>query len=337
MRRNPTVVFVGPRQVAVEDRDVPKPEAGQLLVRTHCTLVSTGTELSLLEGDMPAGELWTSLRDYPCEPGYSNVGTVEDVGEGIERSWIGRRVVCWGTHTGYALVSDAHCWEVSADIGDEQATFVVLAGIALNGVRKSRLVFGESAVVYGLGLLGQLVVQICHHAGVRPVFGVDTSGRRVGLLPERSGIVGVVAGREDPVDVVKEGTKGRMADVVFELTGNGDLIPTEFPALRRQGRFVVLSSPRSATTFDFHDLCNSPSHTIIGAHNSSHPPVETPDNPWTLARHCEQFFRMVGDGDFDVGRLISHRADVADAPELYDMLMADRTQAMGVILRWPTA
>jgi threonine dehydrogenase-like Zn-dependent dehydrogenase len=97
---------------------------------------------------------------------------------------------------------------------------------------------------------------------------------------------------------------------------------------------VILSSPRGETRFDFHDLCNAPSFTIVGAHNNSHPAYETPGNPWTLLRHREIYFDLVADGELEVASLISHRVPHTEAPGVYDMLLADRTQALGVVLVW---
>jgi len=334
MPTNPTVVFAGPRQVVVEDRPIAQPGPGEVLIRTHCSLISIGTELSILEGDTPTGEVWQRLRRYPALPGYDNVGTVVEVGEGVEQDWLGRRVASWGRHGGYVTVGVERCWPVTRDVSDAESTFLVLGQIALNGLRRSGLCFGESAAVYGLGIIGQLTVQLCRFAGARPVFGIDASRDRVARLAQATGVTGICTAEEDPAEQIVDATRGRMADVVFELTGNGEILPDEVAVLRGQGRFVIVSSPRSPTQFDFHDLCNAPSLTIIGAHNSSHPAHATPADPWTMSRHAELFFDLVADGELAVRPLISDRADVADAPEVYERLMADRTQTMGVILRW---
>jgi len=334
---NPTIVFTGPRQVVVEDRPMPKPGPNELLVRTHVSLISTGTELSALDGDTPCGEVWKTFRQYPFLPGYSNVGTVLDVGEGIKRDWIGKRVTSSAVHAAYATVASEFCREVRRAVSDEEATFIGLAFVALNGIRRAGLVFGEAAVVYGLGIIGQITVQLCRFAGARPVMGVDVSARRLGFLPQKGGILGVDAAGTDVVEAVRSATNGRMADVVFEVTGNPSVIPTEFGVLRRQGRCVIVSSPRDATLFDFHTFCNKPSFTIIGAHNFSHPRCATGDNPWTWDRHAEMFFDLVADGELDIASLVTHREPFDNAPALYEMLLADRSQAMGVIMSWPSA
>ena len=96
----------------------------------------------------------------------------------------------------------------------------------------------------------------------------------------------------------------------------------------------MLSSPRGPTSFDFHDLCNAPSFTIIGAHGKSTPAYETPENPWTKARHIELFFDLVASGDLDLKPLITERIAYSKAPSIYQKLLNNRSQSMGEILEW---
>jgi 2-desacetyl-2-hydroxyethyl bacteriochlorophyllide A dehydrogenase len=335
MPANPTVVFTAPRQVEVQDLPVPEPRPGQVLIRTRCTLISTGTELSCLDGNQPRGQVWSSYGSFPSRPGYSNVGTVEAVGAGVDTAWVGKRVTSWGGHGGYVTVGVGFCKEVGDAVADEDATFATLAVIALNGIRRGDLRFGESAVVYGLGLVGNLSAQVCAFAGAFPVIGVDVAKKRLSLLRKVPGAVAIDASAGGVPAAVEKATRGRKADVVYECTGNGQLIPKEMEVLRRQGRIVIVSSPLTAThEFDFHDLCNSPSLTIIGAHNSSHPEHATPDNPWTKERDTEFFFELLAAGRMKVSHLISHRESVEDAPAVYKMLLEDRGSAMGVVLKW---
>lgn len=332
---NPTVVFVKPRCVVIKERPIPVPGEGELLVKTHLTLISTGTELTILSGEFPPNSRWSQYGRFPFVPGYNNIGTVVDVGKNVDESWLNRKVASYASHSAYVTPRLESVRLIQREISNEEAVFFTIAEIVMNGVRRGGIRWGESAVVYGLGLLGQLTARFCHLAGARPVIGVDIADRRLEMLPKAPGITGVNPKTENLLETVKELTKGRMADVVFEVTGNPEVIPQEFEVLKRQGRLVILSSPRGPTDkFDFHDLCNAPSHTIIGAHNLSHPQYETPYNQWTQKRHGELFFDLVADGELDVKSLISHRFPYIEAVETYEMLLEDRSQAMGVILEW---
>lgn len=331
---NPTVVFHGPRQVVVEDRPVAVPGPNQLLIRTRCSLISNGTELSVLDSQKSNGETWRQMQTFPYYPGYDNVGCVVAVGDGVSNDWIGQNVVSWGGHGAFVAVDVANCWPITRAVSDEDAAFLVLFHVAANGLRRSRLCFGEAVAVFGLGIIGQLTAQLCRLAGARPVIGFDSSPSRAAHLTRSRGMIATSCDQAAFSSCVAEATGGRMADVAFELTGVGELIPDEVKTLRQQGRLVVVSSPRSATRFDFHDLCNRPSVSIIGAHNWSHPAHATPDNPWTMAHHSELFFNLVADGDLDVASLITHRIEVERAPQMYETLLNNRNDALGAIIQF---
>lgn len=337
---NPTVVFPAPRQVEIVDRPMPSPAAGHLLVRTLRTLISTGTELTILSGDFEPGSAWDAYGRFPFVAGYSHVGEVIGVGDGVEADWVGAIVATGGPHARYVSVPAAAAVRARGAEGlVEPLTLTTLAQTVMNGIRRGGVGWGDAVVVYGLGLLGQLAVRFCRLCGARPVVGVDVIDSRLELVPRDPAVVSVNPRDADVRSAVAEATGGRMADVVIELTGNPELIPAEFASLReRQGRFVMLSSPRGAgTSFNFHDLCNAPSHTIIGAHISSHPPVETPAEPWTMQRNAELFAALLRDRELDLAPLVSDRLDYREAPAAYLRLLEDRSEAMAVVLSWDEA
>ena len=332
--KNPTVLFTGPKTVEVKDVPVPKAGPDQVVVHTRRTLISTGTETTILKAEYAPDSSWAAWVKYPFNPGYDNIGDIVEVGPGVDKSLLGKRVSSYGTHTMYALVSTREIRPITQKISDDHAAFGTIADIVFNAVRRGQPEWGDSAVVYGMGLLGQFATRALHFAGVRPVFAVDVAEARLNLLPKLPGFVTINPKKQKPADVVKEHTKGRMADIAYEITGNPTLIPGEFEALKIQGRMVIVSSPAAPTMFDFNELCNVPSWTIIGAHGKSSPAFETPYNQWTRPRNTEMFFDLVESGELNVEPLISHRAPVEKAPELYKMLLEDRSKAMGVVLEW---
>ena len=331
---NDVVVFDAPRSVVVEDRAVPEPDAGEVLIETRRTLVSTGTELTIMAGEEPPGSKWDELASYPFEPGYNNIGIVTEVGDGVDSELIGTRVATYNSHQQYVVADVDHCRPVPDEVTDEEAVFFTIAEIVMNGVRRGRVAWGETVAVYGMGLLGQFATRFCHFAGARPTIGLDIAKSRLDHLPEDAGFVGVDPTDGNLIERVEAAAGGRLTDAIFEVTGNPDVIPSELELLRDQGRFVLLSSPTGATTFDFHELCNSPSYEIIGAHNSSHPPHETPGTPWTQKRHAELYFDLVAEGSIDPTPLVSHAEPHENAPDLYELLLEDRSRAMGVVLEW---
>ncbi len=333
---NPAVVFPKPNEVVFEDRPVPSPGAGQVLLRTRRTLISTGTELTILSGDFPPDSRWSSYAQFPFTAGYSAAGEVVEVGPGVTTLAPGDRVAASTPQARFAVADHTSLVRVPDQrVELELLPFATLAQTVMNGVRRSGAGWGSSVVIYGAGLLGQLAARFCRLAGARPVVAVDVAHQRLALLPKDSGVLGVDPTESDVHEVVSKATRGRMADIVFEVTGNAALIPQEFEVLRSQeGRFVLLSSPRSSTTFDFHDLCNRPSHTIIGAHITSHPTTESFDAPWTKGRNAELFFDLVADGELDLDGLITNRRPWQETCQAYRDLLADRLSSLAVVLDW---
>lgn len=334
----PAVWFAGPREVELRSETPPRPEAGEVLLRTRRTLISSGTELSLLAGG-PPGTVWHEIADYPRRSGYSHVGEVEDVGPGVDRSWIGRRVASRRPHAAWIAAPADDLRPVPDAVSDEEATFSTLAGVVMNGLRRARLAWGESVAVFGLGLVGQLTARIAATAGAGPVFGLDRDADRIRRLPPSEPFVALRA--DDPEtlpDAVRERNHGRRVDLVVEATAAAGLIPRELSLVRDQGRMLLLSSPRRPTEFDFHDLCNRRSLTLVGAHGFSQPSAATPDHPWTSRRNAELFLDWLRAERLEVAGLVTHRLPGERAAEAYELLRRRKEgqgeDVLGVVLSW---
>ena len=296
MAENEAIIFPERGVVRVEACAVPSPGAGEVLILTRATLVSTGTELTALMANYPPGSTWEAMFPFPVRPGYDNVGEVVALGEGVDPAWLGRRVASLRPHARFVVAAADACRPVPDEVSDEQASFSTIAEIVMNGVRRSRLTWGEAVVVFGAGLLGQFAARVCLLAGAAAVVVVDVAPARLAFLPDDPRVHPVDPRASDAADLVREVTRGRMADVAFEVTGDPAVVARQVGVLREQGRLVILSSPRGPSTIDLHDDCMRPSITIIGAHNFSHPQVATLADPWVPARHAEAFFDLVRHG-----------------------------------------
>lgn len=337
---NPTVVFDEPGSVRLDDRERPEPAADEVLIETTRSLVSVGTELTILSGEYPEGSGWDEYGEYPFDAGYCNVGRIVECGDAVEEDVVGRTVVTRAPHTRFHAqtyergVHYGGVVPVPDAVDEDVASLFALAAIAMNGIRRGRVTWGETVACYGCGVVGQLAVRFARAAGARPVVGFDLVGERLAALPDDPAVVAADPTEADPVRVVEDADRGRPADVVIEATGRGEVVTDELDVLREQGRLVVLSSPRSETTLDLHDHCNAPSYEIVGAHEGSHPEHATRANPWTHERHFELFFDLVADGDVEVASLLTDRVPIEDAPSRYRELLTDRSASLGVVLEW---
>lgn len=330
-----TVIFPSPLRVELVEEEIREPARGEVLVESLYSLISTGTELTAYTASFPPGSAWASYVKYPFKPGYSSVGRVVKVGEGVARFAEGDIVVSDAPHMERYVWPADRLVEVPEGVSPEEATFHTLGGGVMNCVRFASVRLGESVAVVGAGLLGQLAVQFARLSGGFPVISADVSDFRLELARKSGADSLVNPARENLMEVVKAATNGRMADVVFEATGEPSVLPQAVKLARRMGKVVVLSSPRGPSTLDFHDEVNSPSRIIVGTHfYTLHPEHETLHYPWTWARDRELFLQMLKSGRVAVRHLITHVIPFEEAPEAYRMLRERRLECMGVLLKY---
>jgi len=332
------IVFPERFKIKIEKFKIREIKEEETLIETEASLISTGTELTALTGDFPKPSAWASYVKYPFIAGYSSVGRITKVGTGVKEFKVGDRVAAMSPHATHAVVKADQLIKVPENVGVEEACFHTIASGVMNSVRLAKVSLGDSVVIVGLGLLGQMVTIFSRAAGAFPIIAVDLSEERLKLANISGATATIRADRwEDVQETVTKLTKRRMADKVFEVTGNPEVIPKAIKLAKRQGCLVVLSSPRGKTTLDFHDEVNSPSRIIIGTHFSSQPSYETPYNPWTRKRNTELFFDLISSKILKIDHLITHRFSWREAEKAYKMLLKDRTKALGVILHFKSS
>ena len=213
------IVMIGEQQVELRQEQVsPLPEDG-LLVRTRMSLISTGTECICYRGDLEEGTHWAGWVKYPFYPGYSNVGTVERVGEAVEGYEVGDRVFSTASHQQLHIV-EPPVNKIPDYIADKSAIWSKLGTIAQTGVRRARLELGDRVVIIGLGPLGQLLTQYTRVMGAGEVLAVDPVESRLAVAAAHGATQTFAGTAADALPFVAGHTGGRLADVVFDATGH---------------------------------------------------------------------------------------------------------------------
>ncbi|MEU5076923.1 bi-domain-containing oxidoreductase [Streptomyces asoensis] len=357
--------------------DVPAPgcKPGGVLVRSSFSLISTGTELmkvseagmsmlgkarsrpdqvakvvqSVATNGVPATyrKVMGKLDSY-TPLGYSLCGVVEQVGAGIDDVKAGDLVACAGNE--HALHAELN-WvprnlyaPVPDGLAPRHAAFGTVGSIAMQGVRQGESRLGEVALVVGLGLIGQLVVQLLAASGV-VVVGADPDPARCELA-ERLG----AAACGDPAsaaveNAVAELTGGHGVDQVYLAAGGGSNQPVELAARlsRDRGRVVDIGKCRLDLPWNAYyekelDVRFSRSYGP-GRYDPEYE-LEGRDYPigyvrWTERRNLACFLDLVARGRVDVEPLISHVADFDDAVETYRSLKGGELKAVAVLFRYP--
>ena len=337
MEKNYRVVFTDVSQVELQECEMPKPTENELLLKTIVTQISTGTELTRLERNIAEDSAWNDLGDYmafPIYPGYSQVGEVVAVGENCDENLIGKRVVTSCRHQKYAVINKDSAIYLPDNVDADDAVFETLGVVAMASIRAAKIKPGETAVVFGAGIVGQLAARLAQIAGAVNVVVVDVSDNRLGFVPKNKCFHTVNSSKENVVDAVKKVNNGNLADVVFETTAYGPLVEQELKCITKRGKLVITSSPKSPSKVDF-QYCSTNGITIIAAHNHAfHPPVETFDNPWGFKKEGEYMVQLLDKELISLKNMVTHKESYKNAPEMYELLMKDRTQALAVHLDW---
>lgn len=354
----------------IVDVPCPSPLPGTLQIRSSASLVSAGTERMLVEfgrgniiskvrqqpdkvkqvlekigtdGLMATMEAVKSKLDQPLALGYSNVGRVTAVGEGVESFQVGERVVSNGKHAEVVVVPRNLCARIPDSVDDETAAFTVVGAIGLQGIRLVAPAIGESVVVTGLGLIGLIAVQILRANGCR-VLGIDVNPTRLELARQFGAEVVDLSRGDDPLSTAASFSRGRGVDAVLltASTSSSEPVSQSAAMCRKRGRIVLVGvTGLELSRADFYEKELSFQVSCSYGPGRYDPDYEEGghDYPlgyvrWTEQRNFEAVLDLMANGAIDVKPLISHRFEIADAVKAYDLL-ASNAPSLGILIDYP--
>ena len=324
------IVLTGKQQVELRSEEAPALPVDGLLARTRVSLISTGTETICYRGEMDEGSHWANWVQYPFYLGYSNVAVVEQVGAQAEGFEAGDRIFSTSHHRQIIAVK-SNALKIPASISDEEAAWSKLATIAQTAVRRAELPMGAKVVVIGLGPLGQLVVQYARAVGAEEALAIDMVQGRLDIARAHGATQTFAGSAADALSFVQEHTDGRLADVVFDVTGHYAVFPMALKLVRRFGTMMLTGdSPYPSKQTLTPDVITR-QVSIRGTHNENLPPDQA---EWTQARQAQLFHTYVARGQMRVDDLITSRFPPTQAPEVYAMLLENRADTLGVLFDW---
>ncbi len=329
-----TITFTGPEALELRSVPVVGPGPGEVLVRTTKTLISTGTECICYAHLIEPGTNWERMVRYPFAAGYSHAGVVEAVGDGVSEPGLGDRVASFHNHRQFACGPAEGFLRIPEGVSDEAGAFYALTTVVQNAVRKAEHELGDTVVVIGLGVLGQLVVQYARLCGAREVIAVDLSSRRLAVAAEHGATATLCMDAEEAREPLAELTEGRLADVVYDVTGNPQVFASAQRLARRFGRLVLLGDTGTPSRQHLVNDFLWRGLRIIGAFSGDPPPEATDHHFWTRRNMALLYFDYLRRGRMDADSLITHRFSPLDAAEVYPMLLQDRGETVGVVFDW---
>ena len=370
-------VLQSARTGAIEVAEVPAPRTlpGCVLVRVAASVVSAGTERassefaskSLLQkaqarpdlvrdvlskvrrdGILSAVSAVRSRLDQPAAIGYSSSGSVIEIGKGITDLQPGDRVACAGAgfavHAEFACVPRMLVAKIpSADVDFESAAFTTLGAVAIHGVRTADVRLGDVVAVIGLGLLGQLTVQILKAAGCR-VLGMDIAPDRA-QLAAKMGALAVSTSEDEFRDLCLQHSSSHGVDRVLITAETASSGPVNLASAVARDRGIVVAvgtvgMELQRKLYYEKELDFRISRSYGPGRYDSAFEQKGRDYPighvrWTETRNMEAFLQLLADGKLNLTPLVTHRFPITDAVAAYDLITGKAAEPyLGVLIEY---
>jgi len=323
--------------VVVKNEEVNLEDLGpnEAVIQNEASIISAGTELSRVFALKPG-------VTFPVRPGYAMIGRILQKGSALTDYEVGERVYYLGNHASLLRFSGNgegqwnHFFKVPQGLDSVEASLVCMIGIALTGPNDSEVKIGDSAAVFGLGVVGLLAALLYQINGAR-VIGLDPVESRCELAKEL-GIREVVAcAPMEQAQAVKALTDGMGADISVDAVGQSGVIATAIQAARPYGQVVLLGTPRAATEGNLTDIFN-PIHmkmlTVRGALANSVPLKTAPGTRLSFERNYRTAFELMLSKQIDASKIISHVIRPEEAEVAYHGLHYDKEHYRCVVIDW---
>ena len=333
-----SILFTEKNKAELVEEAKPEPKAGEVVVRLVRSCISSGTERANLTG-VPDGAtgIFGDENDthvtWPRRGGYSSSGVVESTGEGVTSVKPGDRVaMSWSWHKQYMSLPENQVYRIPGNVSFQDAAFAHISTFPSAAIRKCRLEFGESAIVMGLGVLGQLAVKLLRAAGAAPVIAADpVMGKREEALalgadfafdplaPDFAAQVKAVTESDRRTHMGRKPDVG--AKVAIEVTGNGAALNSVLDAVAPFARVALLGCTRNSNfTINYYRKVHAQGVSLIGAHTMARPDAESSNGWWTTRDDAQSFLKLLSLGRVSLDGFVAEVHSPEECGEVYARL-----------------
>ena len=321
------IVFTKPKVAEICEYEIAEPQAGEVQVRLAVSSISSGTERANLIGEVNVSVFEKSdVAIFPREGGYSSAGVIEKIGAGVTNLQVGDKVaLSWSSHSQILNIAQENVHKLSDNVSFQDAAFFHIATFPLAAIRKCCLEMGESAIVMGMGILGLAAIQLLRAAGAAPIIAVDPVAEKREKALACGADYALDPYAPDFVEMVKSLTNGGVK-VAIEVTGVGKALDSVLDCMARYGRIALLGCTRNSDfTIDYYHKVHGPGITLIGAHASARPLVESSNGWWTQKDDIYTLMKLTEMGRLSLASMIDEVHSPMEAPEVYTRLINEKT------------
>jgi predicted dehydrogenase/threonine dehydrogenase-like Zn-dependent dehydrogenase len=362
-------------EVKIENVPPPVLFNNGVLVKNYYSLISVGTEKTSIDmgkknliqkaksrpedvkkviQEMKQVGIWATYKkvmnklDLPKSLGYSTAGIVLAVDSGVENLKPGDRVACAGA--GYAVHADiiavpkSLCIKIPDNVSFEDASYTTVGSIAMQGIRQANPTLGETVVVIGLGLLGQLTVQMLKANGCY-VIGIDLDEKSVEASIKSGADIAIIRNKQDVKNIVMENTNGFGADciIITAATSSSDPVELAGEIARDRARIIMVGAvgmnvPRpnyynKELEFKLSRSYGPGRYDYTFEEGGIDYPIG--HVRWTETRNMDAFLKLIGQKKVVLKDITTHTFKIDDADKAYELISGEKTEFyLGILLKY---
>jgi 2-desacetyl-2-hydroxyethyl bacteriochlorophyllide A dehydrogenase len=323
------IVFPQKGQVALQEFTLPEPGPGDVKVRTLYSLMSIGTETTILHQKYAPGTHFAHRFSFPqLKTGVQAIAEVEQVGSEVGEFRVGDRIFMRMAHGSHQVLPAERCSPVPEGIDLKSACWCGLAKTAFRAACAGPFEAGGQVLIIGAGPVGQMAIRWAKTAGMHACVVVDMSRFRLAHA-QRGGATSVLCGDiASQLEPIRGMNEGKGPALVIDTTGNPAVFSNALAAAAQFGKVILLGD----TGFPGQQCLTSDvmakGLTIQATHDSHD------RDGWTQRRIDSHFFACVKDGCFDLAGLITHEFAPEACEAAYALAEQQREQVMGILFDW---
>ena len=307
----------------------------EVAVKSYLTTVSAGTERANITGNLAISDE-EKARLFPRSLGYNCAGEVVAIGSAVDNVKIGDKVIVyWSQHKNYNVVDKNKVVRIDDDsISMKDAAISFIATFPLAAIRKLKIEIGESLLIMGLGILGQIAAKLAKIAGACPIIACDPIKERREEALQNGADYAFDPFDKDFANQVKRASGGGVKTAI-EVTGVGAGLDETLDCMKKFGRIALLGCTRKSDfTIDYYNKVHCPGITLIGAHTNARAELESTHGNYTHVDDIKTVLLLLKMRGLSLSDIISETHSPENCAEVYERLINDKSFPIGVQFDW---
>ena len=327
------LVITGSNKAEFVEIEIPTINKEQILVKTTCTAISTGTEIRVYKGisiDENNSLMFPAMAwNYPVENGYSTVGEIVETGKDVSNYKVGERVFVSETHKEFSACYPSEAYKIPDSVTAEDAAMLNILQVGHIALRSANPTFGENLIIAGLGVIGLATLAYCKSFGFNAI-GIESIPQRQAIA-KTMGIQSIFDPNDSELETkVQNQFHGNMADFAIEAASTWEAIAMCQTLVKDDGKIVVVARHTDQPGY------NPVGYPYFGKRQSiisSYGFSET-NSRWTRYNCMMLTIQLLENNKLNISPIITDRIKWDEIPSMYSKLSLNPQNNVGVIINW---